>query len=390
VSSHAPKRHRRKLAGLTAGWLAALAASAGAAAPELTALQPSVAPSQHSATALHAGRERRSSLDPALQATARRLLADARPVLGGIIAIHVPTGRLLAWQEYRRAGQTGHPITQAITPAASLFKIVTTVALFERGNVSPGSRICISGGEHSVERMHLSPPSARDPDVLCRPFEEALGYSRNAVFAQLATERLARRDLIEVATRLGFNQPLPFDTPAEMGVLDVPYDDLEFARTAAGFRGSRLSVLGAARLALLVASGGRAKRMTLDLLATDDEPALDLVAAPMQPSTARRLRRMLEFTVHSGTSRGAFRDPDGRSYLGKIRAAGKTGTLQARAGGPTASWFTGFAPSRSPELVVSVMLDNSPVWRRKANHVARDVFRAYFRDAPGVTSPFEG
>jgi cell division protein FtsI/penicillin-binding protein 2 len=122
----------------------------------------------------------------------------------------------------------------------------------------------------------------------------------------------------------------------------------------------------------------------------EDEPRLDAVAAPLQTSTARRLRRMMEFTIHSGTSRGAFTDPDGRSYLGNIRVAGKTGTLRPSVDGPTASWFIGFAPSRAPELVVSVMLDNSPVWRRKANHVARDVFRAYFHDAPGVTHPFAG
>ncbi|HTV21260.1 MAG TPA: penicillin-binding transpeptidase domain-containing protein [Polyangiaceae bacterium] len=332
----------------------------------------------------------RARLDPALQAATRRLLAEARPVLGGIVALHVPTGRVLAWQEFQRSGRDDHPNTRAMTPAASLFKIVTTVALFERAHVQPLTPVCISGGERGIERFHLMPPPAGERDVLCRPFEEALGFSRNAVFAQLATERLLRRDLIEVAERLGFNQPLASDEPAEMGALEVPYNDLEFARTAAGFRGSRLSVLGAARLALLIANGGKEKRIRFDHEATDDSIALEPASdPPMQPRTAQRLRRMLEFTVHSGTSLEAFSDPDGRSYLGGIRVAGKTGTLRPNVDGPTTSWFTGFAPSRAPELVVSVMLDNSPVWRRKANHVARDVFRAYFHAAPGVTHPFE-
>lgn len=337
--------------------------------------------------AVATGAPPRSSLDPALQAATRRLLADARPVLGAIVALHVPSGRVLAWQEFQRSGRPLHPITRALTPAASLFKIVTTVALFERAHLAPLTPVCISGGERNLERFHLTAPPAAARGVSCRPFEEALGYSRNAVFAQLATERLLRRDLMEVAEVLGFNQPLDFDTPAEMGTLEVPYNDLEFARTAAGFTGSRLSVLGAARLALLVASDGKAKRISWDAESTGDSPHSPL--APMQPRTARRLRRMLEFTVHSGTSLEAFTDPAGRNYLGGIRVAGKTGTLRPSAEGPTTSWFIGFAPSRAPELVVSVMLDNSPVWRRKANHVARDLFRAYFHTAPGVSHPFE-
>jgi peptidoglycan glycosyltransferase len=312
-------------------------------------------------------------------------------VLGGIIAVHVPTGRIVAWQEFRRPGQSGHPNTRAITPAASLFKIVTSVALFERGDVSPLASICISGGERSIDRFHLLPPPASDPEAACRPFEEALGFSRNAVFAQLATERLLRRDLVEVAERLGFNRPLAFDTPAEMGVLEVPYNDLEFARTAAGFRGNRLSVLGAAHLALIVANGGKQRRMSLGATSSSaDDGTPESAPQAMLPRTAQRLRRMMEVTVHSGTSLEAFSDPEGHSYLGAIRVAGKTGTLQPNASDPTSSWFIGFAPSRAPELVVSVMLDNSPVWRRKAKHVARDVFRAYFHTRPGVTHPLDG
>lgn len=325
-----------------------------------------------------------SSIDPALQRTSQRLLADARPLRGGVVAVHVPTGRVLAFHEYRRAGQHGHPLTQALAPAASLFKLVTTVALFEHAHVTPGERVCISGGEHTVERRHLMPPPPGSAGVRCGPFEEALGHSRNAAYAQLVTEHLARADLLEVAERLGFNRPLPFDVPAQMGLLDLPYNDLEFARTATGFRGNRLSVLGAARLALLVASGGLDRSMSTRL---PMEPA----AAPrlLAAETARRLRRMMEITVQGGTSLAAFSDEQGKSYLGGIRVAGKTGTLQPTPGGPITSWFVGFAPSRAPELVVSVMLENAPVWRRKANLVARDVLRAYFHAAPGVSHPYE-
>lgn len=328
-----------------------------------------------------------TTLDPELQDVARQLLTAARPIIGGIVAIDAPTGEIRALSEYHRAGERRRPLTQAITPAASLFKLVTTTALYERAHLSPQTTVCISGGERLIERLHLTAPRGDVPRS-CRPFEEALGFSRNAVFAQLATQHLFHRDLVEVAERLGFNGPLSFDTPAEMGTLSVPYNDLEFARTAAGFRGSRLSVLGAAHLASVVAGGGRAPRMTTQRRTPLHVAEPDTGEPAMSATTARRLRRMMEVTIHSGTCLEAFTSETGASYLGQIRAAGKTGTLRPRAEGPTTSWFIGFAPSRSPELVVAVMLENSPVWRRKANHLARDLMRAYFHDRPGVTHPF--
>ena len=327
-----------------------------------------------------------ANVDPALQAVARRLLAEAYPLRGGIVALHAQTGRILVWQEFARAGYAGHPNSRALAPAASLFKIVTSVALYERSDLTPDTRICISGGEHALAPTHLRPPPVGAEHVSCRPFEEALGASRNAVFAQLATRHLVARDLLEVAERLGFNRPLDAAVAAEVGTLEVPEDELGFARAAAGFRGSRLSVLGAARLALSVASGGKPPRIGGPLEgeqpSVHDEPVF-------QARTAQRLRRMMEYTVHSGTSREAFMAPDGRSFLGDIRVAGKTGTLQVNPRAPTTSWFIGFAPSRAPEVIVSVMLDNGSVWRRKANQVARDLLRAYFQQAPGVTHPFE-
>src|SRR5690606_38356778 len=82
-------------------------------------------------------------------------------------------------------------------------------------------------------------------------------HSRNAVFAQLATQKLMRSVLLEVAEAIGFNQPFPFDAPARLGKLEVPYNDLAFARTAAGFQNSRLSVLGAAQIMYTITRGGQ-------------------------------------------------------------------------------------------------------------------------------------
>lgn len=326
------------------------------------------------------GEPARLTIDPGLQHAAQRLLGRARPVAGAAIAVHVPSGRVLAFADTAQ----GNVLLERRAPAASLFKIVTTGALLEAGHVSAKRTVCTDGGIRGIERKHLEPP--RSGKALCAPFRSALGHSRNAVFAQLATRFLMRDDLVQMGARFGFDKPVPFDgASVPLGTLSVPYNDLEFARTAAGFRGSTLSVLGAAHVALLVAHGGRRRPIRI----LEDTPAESGVHA-LSAGTARELRRMMEVTVHSGTSLEAFSDADGRAFLPGIRVAGKTGTLKPSAGDPTTSWFIGFAPSRNPEIAVSVLLQNGKVWRRRANELGRDLLRAHFaaEGRAGVTDPF--
>lgn len=325
------------------------------------------------------------TLDPALQKSARLLLAQARPREGAITLIHARTGRLLAFAE------TGNGVlTSSRQPAASVFKLVTTTALLEQRVVSSSTEVCIAGGTHRIERRHLEPPRAGR--VICSPFGLALGHSRNAAYAQLATAHLSRDELADTARRFGFNQALPFDAKVPLGTLSIPYGDLDFARTAAGFSGSTLSPLGAAQLAFSVAAGGRRMRVRI-VARTDDFEApegREMLGRVTDEWTATRLAKMMEVTVREGTSAEAFSDSTGRPYLPHMSVAGKTGTLQPRPDSPTASWFTGFAPSKKSEVVVSVLLVNGGTWRRKANEVARDMLRAYFHQQGrrGVSDPF--
>ncbi len=331
------------------------------------------------------------TLDPELEREAERLLEDAHPTAGAIVAVDVKSGRVLAWAERRRDGRGPSVITTPHAPAASVFKLITTAALYEKADVTPSERVCVAGGMRSIERRHLDPPRAGD--VHCGPFFQALGHSRNAVYAQLATHRLMRSDLIEVAERIGFNGRVPFDFKVPFGTLDVPYQDLEFARAAAGFRGSTLTPLGGAYLATVIATGGLAPRLRIvakaDQYAASEE--LETEGRVLSATTAQRLERMMEVTVSSGTARAAFHDELGHPLLGQVLVAGKTGTLHPSesSGDGLASWFIGFAPARAPSIAVSVLLENGSVWRRKAVEVARDLLRAYFvaRGAPGVRAP---
>jgi peptidoglycan glycosyltransferase len=367
----------------------------GAAAPEPT-LPPVVdlsrIRSQGDAMVAPAGRSLAElTLEPSLEHEAERLLEEAHPVAGAVVAVDLRSGRILIWAERRKDGRGPSVITTPHAPAASVFKLVTTAALFEKTELTPSERICVAGGMRSIERRHLDPP--RGGDVHCGPFFQALGHSRNAVYAQLATHRLMRADLIEVAERIGFNGKVPFDFKVPVGTLDVPVADLEFARAAAGFRGSTLTPLGGVYLAAVIASGGLAPRLRIVAKAEDYAPSAELETEGrvFSTTTAQRLERMMEVTVASGTARAAFHDDLGHPLLGPVQVAGKTGTLHPSeaTGEGLASWFIGFAPARSPTIAVSVLLENGSVWRKKAVEVARDVLRAYFvaRGVGGIRAP---
>ncbi|HEX4338898.1 MAG TPA: penicillin-binding transpeptidase domain-containing protein [Polyangiaceae bacterium] len=328
------------------------------------------------------------TLDPALQRAAMRLLAAAHPGSGAIVAIDPRRGRVLAWAGLKGTTPTPSVVSTTLAPAASLFKIVTTTALLEK-HVDPNRTVCIEGGSAGISLEHLTRP--KNGHALCGPFREALGRSRNAVFAQLVTRFLDKDDILGTAERFGFNGDAPLDVAVPVGSLTVPDGELPLARAAAGFVGSRLSPVGAAHLASTVATGGRTLKLHLVERAGEFQAPehRHFAGRVMREETARELVRMMEVTVHSGTCLAAFTDESGKSYLGDVRAAGKTGTLQPNDDDPTTSWFVGFAPSRHPRLVISVLLENGPLWRRKANEVGRDVFRAYFagHGYRGVTMP---
>jgi penicillin-binding protein A len=392
-------KRRRKQLGLLSVLLTAVAAGTAAAAPrpDGPAAEAPAARTVAAPTPNHARGP--STLDATLEHTAERLLRGAKPVEGAVVALDPKTGRVLAFRAIAAGGSGFEVLTSARLPAASLFKVVTTTALFESTSVTPQDEVCINGGVHGIERRHLEP--AHGPGSECGRFAWALGHSKNAVFAQLATRLLTRDVLMGTAERLGFNSKLLLDDgeeSAELGRLTLPYNDLEFARAAAGFQGSSLSPLGAAYLMTLIARGGEPVPLRLHdappaAASSDaDSPLAPRPSPPFSARTARRLTRMLEVTVETGTSRGAFTGPDGKRYLPGIRVAGKTGTLRPEQGEDTmTSWFVGFAPSRNPEIVVSVMLVNGHTYRRKANELARDLLRTYFHahgPAQTVTDPF--
>ncbi|MBK6517228.1 MAG: penicillin-binding protein [Polyangiaceae bacterium] len=308
------------------------------------------------------------TVDPTLQKAVDKLLDASKAPSGAVLVSDVKTGRILAWATRGKEGDMGR---KAKYPGASLFKIVTTAALLESEKVHLGDTVCFKGGESKLVASDIK-PGCRSDDSRTR-FENALGRSLNVVFGRLAVQHLDDKRLAKMATAFGIGEAPPFDLPADKTSIKIPSDELGLARAAAGFGDARMSPLAALDMMTTIANGG--ERIRLHITGSPDKVPRVSLGQTLKKETARDLLKMLEVTTRSGTSAKAFEPKPDRPHLS---VAGKTGTLMTQSPKRLVSWFAGFAPSRDPEIVVSVLLANDETWWRKGNEVARDVFDAYF------------
>jgi penicillin-binding protein A len=348
----------------------------------------------------------RLTLDADLQRTAAALMAARRFPESAVVLMDVASGRLLVYASHVEKGPARDLCAEATAPSASVFKIVTAAALVEDAHLGPDTRQCYLGGEQHIRAADLVEDPARDR--WCTTLGGALGRSVNAVFARLASTRLAPQGLDAMARRFGYGQPLSFDVPVQASAVRMPDDPLEFARTAAGFWNTTLSPLQAAEMSAIVARRGEAVRpRVVDALVAPSGGVLWSASLPeacpahagaraIAPDTADKVAAMMGQTVRAGTCVHAFHDARGSAYLPGVAVAGKTGTLTDAQAQRYYTWFTGFAPTEPldgvPEVAVAVLVVNGPVWREKANVLARDVLRAYFAShgVTGVTWPATG
>ncbi len=342
----------------------------------------------------HGKREATLTVVPKYQQAGMGFMRAGKVPEGAIVMTDVKTGRVLAWVSYVDEGAPRDVAAEASAPSASVFKVVTGSALLEAG-LSPNTKQCYSGGEHSIKARDLVDDKKRDK--YCATMTSAMGRSLNTVFARLALKNLDQEKLTGMAKGLGWADDIPFDVPIAQSTITLPADDLGFARSAAGFWNTTLSPFQAANLVTTIANRGEMIRLHVVETVSDEEGLIyeaakerQVLRRAMDESTAAGVTGMMESTVSDGTSYRSFHDRNGKAYLPNITVAGKTGTLTKPApNGPYYTWFVGFAPTNNPEVAIAVSVANGEKWRVKATNVACDMLRVYFADkgAPGVSDP---
>lgn len=328
------------------------------------------------------GRKARLSLNKALTETITKSF-DEHPIpYGGAVAIEPNTGRILAIVS---ASHDKPPVSnyalRSLAPSASVFKLVTAAALLEKGSIDPQARVCYSGGQSMLTESDVR--GNPQTDHTCATLEQALGHSINAVIARLAYQHLGREDLERIALKFAFNRQIPTEFITDVDRAEFVDDDIERAKSAAGFWHVNLSPLHGALIAAAIANHG--VMMTPTLIDEITDPAGNIIyrASPrpwisvMRAENADTLALMAENTTREGSARRMFASRKG--WQPGIRVGGKTGTLSNKIPFYTFNWFVGWAKSpQNKQLAVGALVVNSEKWWIKGSHVAARMMKSYF------------
>ena len=327
------------------------------------------------------------SIEPRLQKYLERVLQQYKEPGEAVVVIEPKTGRVLAMADDSTGNIVGAGLASRSTAfAASTFKVITGAALLETGKVSDTQEVCYAGGGSGFGRDALKFNPERD--ATCRTLTDAMAHSSNIVFGRLAHDLLTPQGLDAVASQFGFDQPIPFEMRVEKSVASIPNDDdLEFARSAAGFRHTRMSPLHGAMIQAAIANEGL---MMVPAIVDRIEDAagkevykLDpkVWKTSASPAIASKLLDATSTTCTTGTARNYF--AGNARFPSDVRAWGKTGTLSNRnADGSepnpflTYSWFVGIGDRDGRRLAVSALVVNTPTWWIKGSYLGAEAMRA--------------
>jgi penicillin-binding protein 2 len=255
---------------------------------------------------------RREALAALLSAWAGRVGASLDTFMDGqrgcALMVDIEGRRLIAAHRPEVAAAELNPPGSTIKPLALAALVSAGKLGTQEGFLCPG-RLTIGG-----EPFPCSHPLIATPIVL----RTALAYSCNCFVAHFA-QRFAPGELAAALERSGLASPsgLLGTVEAQGGIL-----------SAAAGAPSQLQALGERRIAVTAAGLAMAYRG----IAMNGAPAV---------------LEGLEDAVEYGTAQ--------RARVAGVSVAGKTGSLRTEAG-KLVAWFAGFAPSRAPRVVVTVML----------------------------------
>ncbi len=331
------------------------------------------------------------TIDSRLQRTAEQLLdealsnseSDPKPAGGVVIVMDLWTGDLLTAAAAPRyslqmmlkptekewKGILEHPhqplfsrAMKMAIPPGSVFKVVTSAAALEEGEVTPDEVLECRGYLHSPDQLRcmifrkygLGHGEIYLHDALCR--------SCNVFFYDLA-QRVGPESLVDWSRRFGFGESTGIDLPSESsGFLPSPDNPGTNRKWYPGSsmqlaigQGELLATpLQVTRMMAAIGNGGYlvTPRVRLAQSQELEQSGQALQKIPgLTDRTLTTIRHGLEMVVHHPRGTGIA------ALTPSMTMAAKTGTAEVD-GKPDHAWFAGYAPVESPRIAFCVVLEH--------------------------------
>jgi penicillin-binding protein A len=316
------------------------------------------------------------TIDSNIQQAATTALAGRR---GAAVVIDVQTGAILAmvseptfdantledtFPQLTQSDQQPllNRATQGVYPPGSTFKVVTAAAALDSGAIRPDTRVECRG-EYVVQGFPIECEERGEGEY---DFATAFGNSVNAIFAQVAVERLGWGTLTGYAQDFGFGSDLGFPIDASTSQLHGPNsgeNDVLLASTGFGQGELLVTPLQMATVAATIANDG--VRPTPYLVSEVRGKNGDVLER-YQPDDAGRV-------VDSSVARVIAEIM--AEYTPGEAVSGKTGTAETPSG-PDHSWFIAFGPTDNPRYAVAVIIENAGFGADAARPAAMEIFAA--------------
>ena len=240
----------------------------------------------------------------------------------------------------------------------STFKILTTIALLEKGAVTPETEMdspvstTLPGTATSVSNIESTECGNGHPTL-----SEAFARSCNTTFV-LASEKLTHTDLADVTNRFEFgtSQKIPLSvTPSQF---PDSTDSAQLAMSAIGQYSVKVTPMEMAMIAQTIANKGTMMRPYLISQIVDSDLQVQSQTSPIRvgqkitPEISSQMTQMMTGVVSQPYGTGTSMAIPG------VSVAAKTGTAELGDGsGRANAWAVGFAPADNPQIAFAVLVE---------------------------------
>lgn len=332
-----------------------------------------------------------TTLDVDLQQAASDALGDRK---GAVVVMEPDTGKVLAmvsrpgfnpntlgddWDLLVSGDNTEAQLlnraTQGLYPPGSIFKIVTALQYirehpddwrdytFDCGGI-------FRYGDYTISCYHGNVHGHQN-------LEQAFANSCNGAFANIGLE-LNLGNMRSLTEQLLFNSELPLSLAYSKSsyTMNAGADVWEILQTSIGQGNTQMTPMLGAMMTAAIANGGMLMK---PYLIDHVENAAGEEVKKFLPSSFGSLMSAAESKELAGLLRGVVASGTGSAVRTDAYAvAGKTGSAEFETGKESHAWFTGYAPADNPQIVVTVLVEESGSGGQIAAPVARSIFDTYF------------